>query len=69
MPLYPQLAVFFFLLLSSTPYYIFTWCIVYMGDQGGLDAKESACSAGDQASIPGQEAPATHSSTLVWRIS
>ena len=68
MPLYPQPAIFFFLLLNSTSYDIFTWCIVGMGDRGGLDGKESACNVGDPASIPGQEAPATHSSTLVWRI-
>ena len=42
------------------------------GFPGGSDAKESACSAGDQGSILGQEDPlekgkATHSS-IAWRI-
>ena len=42
------------------------------GFSGGSDAKESACSAGDQGSILGQEDPlekgmATHSS-IAWRI-
>ena len=40
---------------------------------GGSDDKESACKAGDLASIPGLEDPlgkgmATHSSMLAWRI-
>ena len=40
---------------------------------GGSDGKESTCSAGDPASVPGQEDPlekgmATYSSILAWRI-
>ena len=40
---------------------------------GGLEAKESACNAGEQGSIPGSgrspgEGMATHSSIFVWRI-
>ena len=40
---------------------------------GGLDSKESACSAEDLGSIPGLGDPlenrmATHSSILAWRI-
>ena len=41
---------------------------------GGSDGKESACSAGDQGSIPGSgrspggEGMATYSSILAWRI-
>ena len=40
---------------------------------GGSVGKESACSAGDLGSIPGQEDPlekeiATHSSILAWEI-
>ena len=40
---------------------------------GGSDGEESACSAGDLGSIPGQEDPlekgmATHSSILAWRM-
>ena len=40
---------------------------------GGLDGKESSCSAGDADSILGREDPleeemAPHSSTLAWRI-
>ena len=43
----------------------------YMLGTGGSDGKESACSAGDPGSIPGQEDPldkemATHSSILDW---
>ena len=58
---------------------------IYMGDSfystaettpgfpGGSDGKESACSAGDLGSVPGQEDPlekgmAIHSSILTWRI-
>ena len=44
-----------------------------MGFPGGSDGKESACNAGDPASILRQEDPlenemATHSSILAWRI-
>ena len=42
-------------------------------DPGGSVGKESACNAGDLASIPGSERSpgegnATHSSILAWRI-
>jgi len=44
----------------------------FLGFPGGLDGKESACSAGDLGSIPGSgRSPgetATHSSILVWKI-
>ena len=44
-----------------------------MGFPDGSDSNESAYSAGDLSSIPGQEDPlekemATHSSTLAWKI-
>ena len=44
-----------------------------MGFPGGSDGKESACNAGDPASIPGlgrnlEKGMATHSSILAWRI-
>ena len=44
-----------------------------MSFPGGSDGKESACSVGDQNSIPGLEDPlekgmATNSSVLAWRI-
>ena len=40
---------------------------------GSSDSKESACSAGDQGSVPGlrrslEKGMATHSSILAWRI-
>ena len=39
------------------------------GFPGGSDDKESACSAGDPGiKIPLEEAMATHSSILAWRI-
>ena len=43
------------------------------GFPGGSDGNESACSAGDLGSVPGQEDPlekgmAIHSSILTWRI-
>ena len=43
------------------------------GFPGGSDVKESAYSAGDPGSIPGQEDPlekemATYSSILAWKI-
>ena len=46
---------------------------LYAGFSGGSDGKESTCSAGDPASVPGQEDPlekgmATYSSILAWRI-
>ena len=46
---------------------------LYAGFSGGSDGKESTCSAGDPASVPGQENPlekgmATYSSVLAWRI-
>ena len=45
-----------------------------MGFPGGSDGKESACNVGDLGLIPGwedslEEAMATHSSILAWRIS
>ena len=45
---------------------------VFLGFPGGLDFKESACSAGDLGSVLGWEDPleegmATHSSILAWR--
>ena len=44
-----------------------------MGFPGGSDGKESTCSVGDLGSIPGwedplEEAMATHSNILAWRI-
>ena len=44
-----------------------------LGSPGGLNCKESSCSAGDLGSIPGWEDPlekgmATQSSILAWRI-
>ena len=44
-----------------------------LGFPGGLDSKESACSAGDLGLIPGlgrslEKRMATHSSILAWRI-
>ena len=44
-----------------------------MGFPGGSDGKESACNAGNSASISGLEDPqekgmATHASILAWRI-
>ena len=58
MNVYSEVQIFFF----------FKW-----GFPGGSDGKESACSAGDPGSIPGQEDPLdkemkTHSSILAWRI-
>ena len=46
---------------------------VFLGFPGGLDLKESACSAGDLGWILGWEDPleegmATHYSILAWRI-
>ena len=46
---------------------------LYADFSGGSDGKESTCSAGDPASVPGQEDPlekgmATYSSILAWRI-
>ena len=46
----------------------FSW-----GFPGGLDCKESACSAGDQGSIPASgrspgEENGNHSSILAWEI-
>ena len=41
---------------------------IYMGFPGGLDGKESACSARDLGSIDSlEEGVATHSSILAWR--
>ena len=46
---------------------------ILLGFPGGLVGKESACNAGDLASIPGlgrsagREGMATHSSILAWR--
>ena len=44
-----------------------------MGFPGGSDGKESACSVGHLASVPGWEDPleegmAAHSNILAWRI-